>query len=100
MNVDFSAIPELNKIVNNLFATISFDEEGSVVWKDKATCEGDVKSFLEGCTGLAQFYCDVQEIPLKGPVEASKENATQEAKEEDLNLKIAHISEYEEEIEI
>ena len=100
LNIDFSAIPELNNIVNNLFATISFDEEGSVVWKDKATCEGDVKSFLEGCTGLAQFYCDVQEIPLKGPVEASKENATQEAKEEDLNLKIAHISEYEEEIEI
>lgn len=100
LNVDFSAIPELNKIVNNLFATISFDEEGSVVWKDKATCEGDVKSFLEGCTGLAQFYCDFNEIPLKGPVEASKEKATQEAKEADLNLKIAHISEYEEEIEI
>ena len=100
LNIDFSAIPELNKIVNNLFATISFDEEGSVVWKDKATCEGDVKSFLEGCTGLAQFYCDFNEIPLKGPVEASKEKATQEAKEADLNLKIAHISEYEEEIEI
>lgn len=100
LNVDFSAIPELNKIVNNLFATISFDEEGSVVWKDKATCEGDVKSFLEGYTGLAQFYCEGPKIPLKGPVETSKENAIQEAKEADLNLKIAHISEYEEEIEI
>ena len=101
LNVDFSAIPELNKIVNNLFATISFDEEGSVVWKDKATCEGDVKSFLEGYTGLAQFYCEGPKIPLKGPVETSKENAIQEAKEADLNLKIAHISEYDgEEIEI
>ena len=101
LNVDFSAIPELNNIVNNLFATISFDEEGSVVWKDKATCEGDVKSFLEGYTGLAQFYCEGPKIPLKGPVETSKENAIQEAKEADLNLKIAHISEYDgEEIEI
>lgn len=100
LNIDFSAIPELNNIVNNLFATISFDEEGSVVWKDKATCEGDVKSFLEGYTGLAQFYCEGPKIPLKGPVETSKENAIQEAKEADLNLKIAHISEYEEEIEI
>lgn len=101
LNIDFSAIPELNNIVNNLFATISFDEEGSVVWKDKATCEGDVKGFLEGCTGLAQFYCEGPKIPLKGPVETSKENAIQEAKEADLNLKIAHISEYDgEEIEI
>lgn len=101
LNVDFSAIPELNNIVNNLFATISFDEEGSVVWKDKATCEGDVKSFLEGYTGLAQFYCEGPKIPLKGPVETSKENAIQESKEADLNLKIAHISEYDgEEIEI